>query len=64
MYVLKRQLLFCLEWQKMGEKSWRREGETERTGLYYIRITNSSLGKVSASTVSTVAIDSVILKLI
>lgn len=48
----------------MGEKSWRQKEETERTEVYYIRITNISLGKVSASTVSTVAIDSVILKLI
>jgi len=27
----------------MGEKSQRREGETERTGFYYVRITDGGL---------------------
>lgn len=40
------------------------EGETEGSVSYCSRITNTSLGKVSVSKISTVDIDSIILKLI
>lgn len=40
------------------------KSKKERIGIYYVRITTVSLGKVFASASSTVGIDSVILKLI